>query len=438
MGLARRRSSKVQSEAFLVESEHRTIEWSEGRPENQVAARGHGVGLRVIEEGRLGFSYSNRLDSEGVSGLVEFALQGARVTPPDPHQVLPSKPVQPLMSALDLEDPVIRPDSAIDRAHFLETIEAEVKRRDPRLTKVLRASYREGRGNTAIVSSQGIAHSYEGTQASVSLACVAVEGAETQVGYAFQAARHVSDLNVPWVIDQAVDGTLCLLGGKLVPSGRYDLAFDPLVGAEMIELLATALRGDQVQKGRSFLASQLGKSIGANHVTIIDDGCLRRGLGSSPVDAEGLPTQTTVVVDQGVLKGFLYDSVTARKSKTQSTGNAGRASYKGLPEPDASNFYLKPGSLTQNAILSQVSSGIFVRQVMGLHTVDTVSGDFSLGIMGQRIENGKRTHGVRGVTIAGNFLELLKNVEAVGSDLVFSGSVGASTLWIRGISVGGS
>jgi PmbA protein len=160
-------------------------------------------------------------------------------------------------------------------------------------------------------------------------------------------------------------------------------------------------------------------------------------MATGPFDAEGMPTQKTVLMDHGCLKGFLYDSYTARKDKTRSTGNAGRASYKGLPEPEASNFYLEAGTQAPEQLISQVQSGIYVRSVMGLHTVDTISGDFSLGLMGQRIENGSRTHGVRGVTMAGNLLDLFKNVEAVGSDLIFSGSVGSPTLWVRDVSVGG-
>jgi PmbA protein len=134
----------------------------------------------------------------------------------------------------------------------------------------------------------------------------------------------------------------------------------------------------------------------------------------------------------------LYDSLSARKAQKQSTGNAGRASYKGLPEPETTNFYVRPGATSPESLLAGIDSGIYVHSIMGLHTVDTVSGDYSLGIMGERIEKGRRTHGVRGVTIAGNLLELLATVEAVGNDLTFSGSLGSPTLWVRGVSVGGS
>ena len=433
-----KRASTVSAEAYLVSTESRALDWSEGRPENLAAARSQGLGLRVIDEGRLGFSSTNRTDAEGLAWVGDAALAASQLTKADPSLDLP-KPVQGgAPPALELVDLTLANGSFEERSGFLASIEAEVKKRDKRLSKVLRASYREGRYETAVVSSAGISAESSGTSVSFSLACVAVQGAETQVGYGFQAVRHYQDLKIDWVVDKTVEHTLALLGGKQIPSGRYDLILDPFVAAEMLELLSTALRADQVFKGRSFLAARVGQEIGASCLTIVDDGRLVRGLGSSTFDAEGVPTQTTDLVRDGVLQGFLYDSASARKAKKVSTGNAGRSSYKGLPEPEASNVFVRAGSRSPEALISGVDSGLYVRNVMGLHTVDTVSGEYSLGIMGERIEKGKRTHGVRGVTIAGNLLDLLKDVEAVGNDLVFSGSVGSPTLWIRGVSVGGA
>ncbi len=438
MAAVQKRLPSAQSEVFLVSSDSRVEEWSEGQPENLAISKGQGIGLRVINSGKLGFSSSNSSDAKAIDDLAESAVASARETAVDPFLELPKPVALESEDELELVDPVLTGGGFEERASFLESIEKEIKKRDKRLTKVLRASYREGRYESAVINNLGLSASTTGTTASLSLACVALEGHETQVGYGFQAVRHFSDLNKEWVINKAVENTLALLGGKQVPSGRYDLVFDPFVAAEMLELLAHALRADQVLKGKSFLAKLVGEKIGSTSLTIVDDGRLKRGLGTSASDAEGLPTQTTVLLRGGVLEGFLYDSTSARKAKKKSTGNAGRASYRGLPEPETTNFFIKAGEQSPDALMSGIESGLYVHNVMGLHTVDTVSGDYSLGIMGERIEKGRRTHGVRGVTIAGNLLELLKNVEAVGNDLIFSGSLGSPTLWISGVSVGGS
>lgn len=439
MARVRRHSPQAQAEVFLMESESRLNEWSEGRPENTAINQGGGVGLRIIDQGRLGFGHSNHSSSEAEEDLVERTTAAARLTAKDEFLDLARSGSKTAGPDLELMDPALTDASSWDkRWAFLPTLEAEVKKRDKRLTKVLRASYREGYARAAILNSRGVSAGYEGTSASFSIACVAVEAGETQIGYNFQAARHYADLKPVEVVNKAVEHTLSLLGGRQVPSGRYDLILDPMVAAEMLELFADALRSDQVQKGKSFLATKVGESIGASCLNLVDDGRLPRGLGSSPFDGEGFPTQKNVLVKQGVLQGFMYDSYTARKAGKQSTGNAGRGSYRTVPEPEATNFFLEAGTLAPDQLVKQVKSGLYVRGVMGLHTVDTISGDFSLGITGQRIENGKMTHAVRGVTIAGNLLELFKNVEAVGSDLTFLGSVGAPTLWIRDVSVGGN
>lgn len=435
---AGRQMPGTQAEAFLTASESRCMEWSEGLPENDVMAQSRGLGLRLIQEGRQGFGYTNQLTPEALRATAARAAAGTRLSAPDPLLEIPAPGKAAPAADLQLVDPSLEKGSSESRAVFLKEVQANVKKRDPRLTNVLRASYREGRSRTAVVNSRGVQATCEGTSVSFSLACVAVEGAETQVGYGFQAARYYQDLKTDWVVDKAVEHALSLLGGRQVPSGRYDLLLDPFVAAEILELIAGALRADQALKGKSFLGAKVGEPVGASCLDLVDDGRLPRGLGSSTYDAEGLPTQTTVLLRQGVLQGFLYDSYTARRAGKASTGNAGRASYKGVPEPEATNFYLKPGSQPPEALLSNVRSGIYVRGVMGLHTVDVISGDYSLGVMGERIENGRRTHGVRGVTIAGHLLDLMKNVAAVGSDLIFSASVGSPTLWIRDISVGGA
>ena len=436
--VVRGRSSEVQAEAFLASSETRTQDWSEGRPENAAVASSQGIGLRVVQGGKLGFSSTNKSDPQALAWMSDSAVVAVESTGADPFLELPVPNGVVTEADLDLTDADLDTGTFEERSHFLGSIEAEVKKRDKRLTKVLRVSYREGRHESAVVSHRGIRASSKGTSVSFSLACVAVDGVETQVGYGFQAVRHATDLKIDWVIEKTVEHALVLLGGKQVPSGRYDLVFDPFVAAEILELLADALDGDQVLKGKSFLASGIGQRVGTPSLTIVDDGRLKRGMGSSLFDAEGLPTRTTVLVQEGVLQAFLYDSTSARKAKTSSTGNAGRASYRSLPEPETTNFFIQPGAQAPEAIISGIDSGLYVHNVMGLHTVDTVSGDYSLGIMGERIEKGRRTHGVRGVTIAGNLLDLLNSVEAVGSDLTFSGSLGSPTLWVRGVSVGGS
>lgn len=430
-------SPKAQAEVFLIDFSNRVSEWSEGKPENQVLSQSRGLSLRLVHEGRLGFGYTNCWEPEAITSLVRKAASASQSTEVDPLMAIPETVPTSPAEDLDLVDESLTSTSWETRWAFLPGLEEEVKKRDKRIAKLLRGSYREGHIRTSVVNSRGMAATSPSTSVSFGMACVATQPGETQIGYAFQGARHYGDLNPSWVINRAVEQAVALLDGKRIASGRYDLILDPFVAAEILELLASALRADQVQKGKSFLASKMGEQVGAPCLNLIDNGRLARGLGSSPFDAEGHPTQKTCLLHRGQLQGLLYDSYTARKAHKTSTGNSGRSSYKGVPEPQPTNFYLEPSSQPPETLWGSVQSGIYVRSVMGLHTVDTISGEYSLGLMGQLIQKGQRTHAVRGITMAGNLLDLLKNVEAVGSDLVFSGSIGSPTLWVRDVSIGG-
>jgi len=164
---------------------------------------------------------------------------------------------------------------------------------------------------------------------------------------------------------------------------------------------------------------------------------LPKGLGSAPFDGEGVPTQETRLINQGELKTFFYNTYTANKGKTKSTGNAARGSYQGLPGIGPTNLYIEAGKNSHEEIIKSITKGLYLVRIMGAHTANPISGDFSFGAAGILIENGQLTHPVRSITIAGNLIDLLKHLKAVGSDLRFFSSIGAPTLLLEGISISG-
>jgi PmbA protein len=176
-------------------------------------------------------------------------------------------------------------------------------------------------------------------------------------------------------------------------------------------------------------------------LTIVDDNTMLLptgvgGFGSSPFDDEGLASQRTVVVDGGVLRNYLLNTYSARKLGMRSTHNAARG-LAGTPGIGCGNLFLEPGKLTPEQIIGEVSAGLYVTSLMGFGT-NLVTGDYSRGATGLWIENGQLTHAVEQITIAGNLAEMLRNVSAIGNDLVFRGSVAAPTLRIDGITIAGA
>jgi PmbA protein len=191
-----------------------------------------------------------------------------------------------------------------------------------------------------------------------------------------------------------------------------------------------------VFKKASFLGDKLGEKVAAECVTIVDDGLRPRGLGTSPFDGEGVPTRRTPLLEKGVLKSFLYDCYTARKAKAATTGNASR-SYASLPHIGLNNLYLEAGPTPPEEIIQGVRQGLYVTAMLG-RGANTVTGEYSRGANGLWIENGELAFPVQEVTVAGDMLQMLLAIDAVGSDLAFRGAVAAPTLRFAELAVSGA
>jgi PmbA protein len=256
------------------------------------------------------------------------------------------------------------------------------------------------------------------------------------------SARRMADLESPESIGQeAARRALRRLGARRVPTQRVPIVFAPEVARSLVGHLFEAASGDSIWRSASFLAGQLGESIAAPNITIVDDHTMilpngSGGFGSSPFDGEGLPTRRTVVVQSGILQTYLLNTYTARKLGMRSTGNATKG-LTGSPGIGSGNLYLLPGTQTPEEILAGIQTGFYVTSLMGFGA-NLVTGDYSRGASGLWIENGELTHAVEEVTIAGHLREMLHNISAIGDDLVFRGSAASPTLRIDGMTVAGA
>jgi PmbA protein len=213
------------------------------------------------------------------------------------------------------------------------------------------------------------------------------------------------------------------------------LIFAPEIARSLIGAIFDAASGDAIYRGASFFTAKLGEQVAASSVTVIDDGTIVGGFGSSPFDGEGLPKRRTVIVENGVLKNYMLNTYTARKLNMRSTGNAARG-LSGNPSIGAGNLFLEPGTQTPEQMLGGVPSGLYVTELIG-QGVNMVTGDYSRGASGLWIENGELTFPVQEITIAGNLKEMFGNISAIGNDLVFRGSVTSPTLRVDGMTIAG-
>jgi PmbA protein len=216
------------------------------------------------------------------------------------------------------------------------------------------------------------------------------------------------------------------------------LILPPHITTGLLEAAWEAWSGDAAQRGRSFFAGRTGQMVAAPAITLVDDGTLAQGLASAPVDDEGTTTQRTALLSEGRLAGFLYNAESGRRAGARSTGNGQRNGFKNLPSVGPTNFLLLPGQAQPSDLLAEAEAGLYISELMGLHTLDAVTGEFSLGANGRLITKGVLGQPVRGITIAGTVETLLKQVTAIGADLTWYGSIGAPTLLVSDVMVSGT
>lgn len=423
------------AEAYFGREEELSIEVRNGEVENLKIARDEGLGIRVIHGGRLGFAYTSDLSREAVRDALDAALANARAASEDPCYVLPEPAAA--YPHLELDDPRLQEVTLEEKIEMARQMENSGRSFDPRVRLTEQVSYEEVRYETAIANSRGVLVSSRGAYCGGYVAFVAGEDGDQQTGFALNFKRRIAELNPAALGREAADKAVRMLGARRKPTKRLPVVLDPYVVASFLGMLASALTAEAVQKGRSLFAGKMGEKVAAEGVTVVDDGALRDGLLSAPCDGEGVPTRRTVLLDGGVLRGFLHNSYTAAKDGVSSTGNAVRGSFQSPPQLGSTNFYLAPGHCSPVQIIREMDEGFYLTEVMGMHTANPISGDFSLGAAGIWIEHGELTTPVRGMVIAGNILELLSRIDAVGSDLRFFGGKGAPTIRVSGLTVSG-
>lgn len=423
------------AEAFIVRSKKLSIEVHDGAVETMKLAEDRGIGLRLINDGRVGFAFSTQLNPQGIEELCSQALANAENTEQDANNFLPDPSGN--YPHLDLYDPDIRAVSVEEKIKMAIDMERAAKDHHPKVKIIESSTYQDGEAEIIIVNSKGISATYKGAYSGIYIALVAGGDEDSQTGFALDYSLKYKDLDPNKIGILAAERAVRMLGAKPVPSQRVAVVLDPYIATGFLGLLGPALTGEAVQKGRSLFAGKVGQAVASSHITIIDDGSMPGGIASAPFDGEGVPTSKTLLIEQGKLNGYLHNTYTAAKDGVKSTGNGVRGSFKSTPEVGTTNFYIKPGELSPEALIKDISKGLYLTEVMGMHTANPISGDFSVGASGILIENGEFTRPVRGVAIAGNITEMLKSVDAVGNDLQFFGGKGAPTVRVSQMAISG-
>lgn len=424
------------AEAYGLEAKELSIEVAGGQVETMTQAEDRGLGVRVFRDDRMGYAFTTDLTRVALQATVDRALANAAWTGEDVHHRLPGKAAA--YPRVDTLDQVIGQTSIEAKIELAKTVEATAKAADPRVKITERSAYQDSEYTVSVVNSAGVDVAYRGAYLGVYIYLVAEENGDNQTGFAMAYSRRLAGIDPVKVGREAAAKAVRMLGAKPVATRRMPVVCDPFVTTQLLGILAPGLTAEAVQKGKSLFAGKTGQMVVSPLISLIDDGCLDGGIGSAPFDGEGVPTSRTVLIGQGRLNAFLHNTYTATKAGQVSTGNGVRGSFKGTPEVGTTNFFLEAGAQSPEQLLGQISEGLYVTELMGVHTANPISGDFSLGAAGLLIENGQLTRAVRGVAIAGNLLTMLNAVDGVGNDLTFFSSRGAPTVRLKELPVSGT
>lgn len=437
------------ADIYFEDGSSTAVVCEDGKIEKVIAGADRGVGIRVVSDLRTAYAYTNQTTEEALVSLAETvsrAVSGNRFD-----------------RAIDLRKKVIGagfpikipPDSVPlrEKVAIVQAADLAARGMDSRVRQVM-AVYRDSRVKTQTANSLGEFTESCRTGTIFVTQVVAAEGGVIQTGYepvgGFRGFEIFEERGPEDIARAAAQRAIMMLTAQKAPGGVMPVVLSSEAGGTMVhEAIGHGLEGDLVQAGVSMYSGKLGTLVASPLVTVLDDATIPFARGSFSFDDEGTLAQRTVLVENGVLKGYMYDRLSAMKAGAVSTGNGRREGYAAKPIVRMTNTLIAPGETPPESIVKGVGKGLFVRK-MGGGQVNTVTGDFVFEVSeGYLIENGEIAAPVRGATLTGNGPEILKRVEKVGSDLGFGiGTCGKDgqgapvsdaqpTLLISEITVGG-
>ncbi len=422
------------AEVYIENGRNLTLEVRQGQVERAEEAASYGAGIRVLIKGKMAFASSNDLSEKALEEAIDRAIAFARLLTSDPAHALPD---DPHIAKVDgLYDPQISQVTIERKIELLQQVE-KLAMKDPRITKSGGATYREGEGEVILANSNGLAKSYRASICGYGVYVVAEKGEQKSSGGESCQRRFYRDLPpAEEIAAKASQEAYQMLDPRMVKTQRAPVIFDRQVAYALLGGILAAVNGERVLQGASFLGKKKGQKIASDLVTLIDDGVREKGLASKPFDGEGVPTQKRIIVEKGILQGFMYNTIVGRRARVASTGNAVRDGFASLPGIGPHNFYMAAGEAKPEDLIKATKVGLWVKEVTG-YGINPVNGHFSGGASGFWVEGGKIAFPVKGLTIAGTADEILFGIDMVADDLDLNRPISAPTCRVKLLQIGG-
>lgn len=424
----------ASSELYYANGESFEVNANAGEIDRYSVSREAGVSVRVSFGGKEGYAYTERIDEP--EKLVDHAADNAKsIETEDEHPMQVRQTYQTVSRA----DSALKHKTESERIQLAKRLEELCLALDPRVKRVVYCTAGYDSGSVVMENSLGL-KAERSTNSSFLYVMPSVEdGLELQTGFAFRMGQEAADAE--GCAKEAVEDALGKLGASPVDSGCYRVILKPYAMGDLLSAFAPMFSADQAQKGCSLLANKEGQIIADEKITLWDDPF--DPVAPRAFDGEGTPCVKKAVIENGVLRTLLHNLKTAKKAGLESTGNASRRSAASAVGVSPTVFRIEPGNMSYEELLRELDSGLVISELEGLHAgVDAVSGDFSLKAAGFLVENGAVVRPVSNITIAGNFVSMMKDVAGVGNDLRFGmpqgGYFGSPSILISGLTVAGN
>jgi len=427
------------AEVYMSVSRSRRAKVQNGALEDLTTSKRGGLGVRVLRGGasgvRTGIATTTDLTREDFKYLFTQAWELSALGDPDPwvRQAEPSG-VDDLPERHDPRGAALTPEDRINRAL---AVEASARAASDKVVAVRDASWADGEGATLLLTQKGVRALDLGSSCSASIELALEEAGDRQASWHWDMGRHPGALDLAAIGREAVAKGLRKLNPAQIEAGRYNVVLHPEVAVDILGIVAGMLSAEAVLKQRSLFTGKLGERIASPLLTLVDDGRLPAGLGSEPWDGEGLPTRRNVLIQNGILGTYLHTLKTAAEMGVPPTGTAGRGTGSN-PGVTCFNLFPEQGDKTPDQLYALAGEGVLITELMGLHTIDPVSGDLSVGASGIRIRGGALAESVDKMTFAGNLRDFLTGIVALGDDLHWYGSSAGLSVLLADMSLGGA
>lgn len=388
-----------------------------------------GVALRGIRDGKMVFAFTFDKGVNAVDALLDNAKTLIPFVETDEDAVLPGQYSQ--YPDVNLFDEAGLSTKDEDKTSRLIKMESLILDYDKRIVTTRNCEIQEAVIEIEIVNSRGI--SVHGRKTVYSLFALSVAKDEDEVAwYDWVWSHSLADMDMESLGVNIAEKTISFLGSRQIDTGTYDAILTPQATCEILGVLSGSFLAESLHKNKTRLKDRVGEKCFAETVTIIDSGLA--GMGAFPFDGEGVPSQENVIVENGVFRSFLYNAYYGKKFNKPSTGNAARFGLKDPPVCGRRGLYCKNG-LTD--VYPHLTEGVIIEELMGTHTANLITGDFSLGAVGYLVKTGRKKP-FKGVIFSGNIFELLNSVNEVGNDLRFYGTCGSPSLLVQGVKISGT